>query len=582
MLALDSNAQVSSSAGVNPGLPAFAAAGIGQLDLAPYISQRAVFDWVYENWLTTQYEYYKVTADTLADLAAYTDQKLLDLIIATGYVRPDPDDLTRFQILRKLHIMYPADLNDATKVQGGGRLPLVLLVHGQHKCVEHGEHIPNHQGYVYLQRELASHGIVSVGVDTNAANAIESHIEMRAEIMLGALDAMRAMDADSTSPFYKRLDFNRVGLMGHSRGGDAVVRAAILNALRPSATRHRIRAVCSLAPTDFTGAILPGPPVGLKPNHTDFYLVVYGALDGDVSGYGGALCAGGTGFRHYDRAATDKAMVFLDKCGHNRFNTYWTNDEGGLLVTDINNRLADATTHRLLVNEYIGGLFRWRLLGKQAPKSLFDGTAANSLGVGFSLQWSFGKEVVVLDDFEKATPNEGQRDNRPGTVEKMPEVIADGTAVGKRTNHVTGVLVIAPHSTAEAYRLILPAARRDWSKYDQLIFRASSDADVSPGADLASALPDFKLVFTDTANVSEEVQVTSWLPAGNPTPGNELRPPVDHQTGSGNCTAVRLQTLSFNLSKLTQVNRKQMASVAVVPADIGRTQFFDSFQLVKR
>ena len=86
--------------------------------------------------------------------------------------------------------------------------------------------VPNHQGYGRLQELLAGVGIVSVSVSTNAANFFNANIEMRAQTVIAAMNHLKKLAADAASPYFGRLDLKRVGLMGHSRGGDVVVSVA--------------------------------------------------------------------------------------------------------------------------------------------------------------------------------------------------------------------------------------------------------------------------------------------------------------------------------------------------------------------
>ena len=101
--------------------------------------------------------------------------------------------------------------------------------------------------------------------------------------------------------FAGKVELSQIALIGHSRGGEAVVSAYRTNV--DDARGHNIRAVVSISPTDFLGITLPPVP----------YLVIYGSEDGDVSI--------GWPFRLYDRAASLKAMIFVYGAIHNRFST---------------------------------------------------------------------------------------------------------------------------------------------------------------------------------------------------------------------------------------------------------------------
>jgi hypothetical protein len=562
-----------------------AAPKIGQLDVASFVSQDAVFDEV-RNIAGSRVLIVRRAA-TMSELKGIVGNGRVTALSGAGLLRADPADATLFQILRRLRILYPANAKDTDKVRGTKRLPVVVIVHGQHSPAD-----VNHEGFTYLQEELARLGIVSVSVDTNIANALQSRIEMRAESVLGALDALRDMDGDAASRFHKRLNFDKVGMVGHSRGGDAVVKAAILNRARSAPTRYGVTAVCAIAPTDFTGTLsTPSFVNRLGSADTEHLLVLYGGLDGDVAGFGGASGRGGTGFRHYDRASTQKSMVFLDECNHNRFNSVWTADDRRLLPSDVGS-LVSRAGHEQLAKEYVGGLFSWKLLGSPKPKSLLDGTTTNSVGANAAIQWSFGTRVTALDDFETAAATVGTRALIGATVQDMASVVGvaavGGKAVNERTNHQTGVLAIGPNAPGpppDAYKLTLPAAARDWSGFDLLTVRACADADVSVAAKTAASdLPDFTLVITDTDGKSAVVDIKSLFTPSRPRRPrfHEAKDPND-PSKTENCTAIRLETLAVRLASLSGINRRRIASLAVSPpAGFKVHQFLDSFELVKR
>ena len=114
------------------------------------------------------------------------------------FLRAQAGDPTKFELFGRLRIVYPADAADAKKVGLAGRLPIAVLVHGNAESWQVGE-TRNHDGYSYLQDHLARQGIVSVSVDTNAANYFESLVEMRAQIVLRAIDTLRSLDLNFTS-----------------------------------------------------------------------------------------------------------------------------------------------------------------------------------------------------------------------------------------------------------------------------------------------------------------------------------------------------------------------------------------------
>jgi len=526
----------------------------------------------------------KTTFPTLATLrAAYGSDVSA---IEPKFLIPNKADTTKYQLYRRLRISYPADAKDTKKVSGKGRIPLAVLVHGAHQSWELGGEVRSHDGYAYLQEYLARQGIASVSVDENAANYFGSFVDMRARMALEAIDALKKMDQDPTSRFHNRIDFDRIGLMGHSRGGDAVVQAALFN----KANKHGvIKAVASLAPTDFTGALAkPTDRNVVDEVAAGFYLVMYGGLDGDVSGVGGARQFTGTGFRHYDRATAPRAMVYVPFCDHNRFNDIWSADEHGFIPTDVA-RLHSRADHRQLVIEYVGGLFEWKLLGVKGKANLFNGRAANSLGHDVSIQWAFGAQTKVVEDFEKPTGTIGTRKVVDADIALFADVKVKGAKLEPNTSHQTTILAVIeniPGPAPTTLDLEFPAGQRDWSAYEMLLLNLGTWLDVTSQATIngGDPQPPFDLFLIDGAGGSAKVSS-----AGLTTPDLPGRP-VFHQVDvarSGkppkliNASLHRLATTAITLAPLG-IKLDDVRKLQIVPG-VGFKQriFFDALRLVK-
>lgn len=511
--------------------------------------------------------------------------------VEPAFVRPNPADTAKYQVRRRLRIAYPADPADPDKVVADGRLPVVVIVHGQHLSWEGGVEVRNHDGYSYLQEHLAKLGIVSVSVDENAANFFDSLIEMRAKMTLGAIDALRAMNADSASRFHDRLDFDKIGLVGHSRGGDAVIQAALLN----TGNAHGvIKAVAAIAPTDFTGALLDSAKrLRVDAARAGFLFVMYGGHDADVSGIGGARSFTGTGFRHYDRATAPKAMGYLPFCNHNRFNRTWAADEAEITDSDLL-ALHSRLNHEALANEFLGALFEWHLLGVTARQSLFNGVTGNALGFGVSQQWWFGSTLKIIDSFETASAPTGTRTIAVSEIAPMPDVKAAGTAIELHTSHQTKILAVnenvtaaPPAPTPRALDLALAAAHRDWKGFDVLTFRVGTAVDLTDAGTVAGGVsqPTFEILLIDGAGKTETIASSSFLTSMAPGAPvfHELaiRDSAGTQIGTENVSLHRLGTVRVPLAGMTVDLGDIRRLVVVPPVALAQRLFVDSLGLVK-
>jgi hypothetical protein len=223
-------------------------------------------------------------------------------------------------------VHYPTDLSS-------GPFPLVLFLHGKHSACHDGstelmawpcpppsEPIPSYQGYDYVADVLASHGYVVVSVSANGINAadnltMDSGALARAQLLQRHLDLWEEFDTVGGAPFGStfvgRVDLQRVGTMGHSRGGEGVVRHYGYNAGLGSP--YGIKAVFPVAPVDDNRSVANDVPLAV--------LLPY--CDGDVS----AL----EGIHYFDDArynvAGDRApkhTILVRGANHNFYNTIWT------------------------------------------------------------------------------------------------------------------------------------------------------------------------------------------------------------------------------------------------------------------
>src|SRR5262249_26363326 len=114
---------------------------------------------------------------------------------------------------------------------GEGPFPLVLVVHGNHRMEDVSD-----PGYAYLGELLASRGFIVASIDENFLNLswsgdLGGEMTTRAYLLRQHLAAWRKWNDTPGHLFHRRVDFDRVALVGHSRGGEVVALAAALNRL---------------------------------------------------------------------------------------------------------------------------------------------------------------------------------------------------------------------------------------------------------------------------------------------------------------------------------------------------------------
>lgn len=214
--------------------------------------------------------------------------------------------------------------------RGRGPFPLAVFAHGNHNPNENST-----PGYLYLCRLLASHGVIAATIDVNFLNGFNfGENDGRAIVHLEHLRQFRTWNNTAAHPLHGKVDLNRILIVGHSRGGEAVGHGSFFNR-QPSVGgvlldgsaglgpyRFGITAALAIAPTDRQFTPPTGPTVV-----PDSYVIIHGSKDSDVFTF--------EGYHTYERAhAVDlanptvsdgkfKAMLWVHKANHNQFNSVW-------------------------------------------------------------------------------------------------------------------------------------------------------------------------------------------------------------------------------------------------------------------
>jgi hypothetical protein len=297
--------------------------------------------------------------------------------------------------------------------EGAGPFPLVVMVHGNNSSVRYSD-----PGLAYMGETLASQGIIAVSIDENflGTNVLDRMGPMtgvpaaRAWLILEHLRQLDVWNREGGHPFEQVIDMDAIGLLGHSRGGEAVATAAYLNQLtalpeNPDVTfdhDYGIRAVMGLAPSD--GLYMPGgEPVRLEGID---YLAIQGTWDADVVGFDGE--------KQWQRVETEddtiKTMVYLQRANHTQFNTAWGQyDLGqGLPKHFLNTAgLIDGDDQRAIATTYASAFFRSTLLDEpEAFVGLVDGSVGLPT-VASVRRFASGGVTYVLTDEEDSDPATG-------------------------------------------------------------------------------------------------------------------------------------------------------------------------------
>jgi hypothetical protein len=479
----------------------------------------------------------------------------------------------------------------------GGPFPLVIFMHGRHgvcsssftwPCPAGQTIIPSYQGYAYVASILASHGYIVVSVSANGINAQDNSVfdlgmQARAELIQHHLDIWDNFNTAGGAPFgttfVGRVDMNNVGTMGHSRGGEGVMRHVLHN--RALGSPYGIKAVFPLAPVDFNRPIVNDVPFNV--------LLPY--CDGDVSDLQGA--------HFYDDARysspgdlTAKYTLLVMGANHNFYNTVWTpgfgfpaSDDWGVRgdpVCDSGSagRLS-AAEQRGTGLAYMSGFFRRHLGGETQFDPMLKGDVSpppSAMSDEIYPSYHAPAGATSRRDVNRwLTASHLTTNHLGGAVTQSgftPYDLCGGaspqpqhclpfqstsrqphTTVSARASGMRGLSQVRGGWTAATAHLTnaLPAGSRDVSTFQVFQFRAAVNFD--DVRNLAGVAQDLTVRLTDGAGATADAIVSAHSPALFYPPGlasavpkvvlNTVRIPLTAFSGI-NLTDVRTVALRFN------------------------------------
>jgi dienelactone hydrolase len=279
-------------------------------------------------------------------------------------------------------LRYPAQavgtsrgpIPDAPVAQGGP-FPFVVFSHGRFQEDPYIGH--NHEQASYLLDQLASWGFVvaSVNLDVVGQYGQPAAIKQRGEIVLATIAAFEQLD-----PTLYDIDFQHIGLVGHSRGGEGC-----LAAWKGNTAGYAIRAIATISLTNFQNMSVTGVP----------YLGLYGSKDGDVNN--------GWPIQVYDQAEpAPKLFEYIEGANH-----FWFTDsisyggEGAALIT--------REQHHDVARTYITAFLLRELRGAPLPEAeLCDGKSLTPVTGPIRIHPLFADpQRLLVNSFEEPDADPG-------------------------------------------------------------------------------------------------------------------------------------------------------------------------------
>jgi hypothetical protein len=322
---------------------------------------------------------------------------------------------------------------------------------------------------------------------------------------------------------------------------------------------------------------------------------------------------GGNGFRLYDRSDCNKAMVFIPRATHDRFNSIWAANEAiewpttkeGIALPGVPARALSKSTHESLAQEFIGGFFDLILNSNAVEQPRFRGEIKSPTGASVAHQWHFASATEAIDNFTSTSASDlGVRTLPAGAAvsvfaplkpvttrdERVPHddhaCILNTSAAGKPTiiyEFTTG----APTAwDAVRFRLgrVYPSPTK--TEIDSAVTQSPAAVDVAKLKTLLSTKqtaidavnpPDFEVIFEDTAGQTVHIakaailsnQKNGWARPEAKVPVEIIKNSSGTFAVAGDSTLMWLQTMQITSAQVTGVDQGKLKKISfefTVPA----------------
>ena len=377
---------------------------------------------------------------------------------------------------------------------------------------------PSYLGFEYIGRRLASQGYVVASIDANLVNARTNSgpagdtqlILARGALVLQHLEQLSAWARNGGAPEGAEiakgsLDLRHVGLMGHSRGGEAMRAAYNAYIANGSAWPARVvtpvtfDGIFEIAPTDFRGLNASGVP----------WTVLLPMCDADVIDE--------QGVRAFDRSMADfaenppaqKSTHAVWGANHEFFNSQWmVSDTFGLRplaggATEVYNAYPCRGAGNAPLFPLAPGSASQRLTALSSIAALVRGnvgaTADRTFNENFNTLFALPATVTNEGNTTSAYPTRTDRGYSPTASRTEIRVVEDfdratglntsgqaNAASGIVINHLNGGWPTVSHGTIPNHDPGLRGAYIQWDAASAAVmFQANWTSATAPGVDVS-------------------------------------------------------------------------------------------------
>ena len=438
----------------------------------------------------------------------------IDGLNATGiWVLPDPTTAGPLAVTETLYTggtFLGQDLYYPTNIAGMGQLPIVIVSHGNGHNYTWYDHIGFHLaswGYIVMSHQNDTMPGPETASTTTLTNT-EYLLANQATIAGGAING--------------HLDRHRISFVGHSRGGEGVVRA--YNRVK---TGHFVPTQFNVADIKFVSSIAPISfltSTAATPTGVNFQLI-YGAADSDVTGSPGSTDS--KPFCFYERSTGNKQVIYIQGAGHANFH-----NNGGNCWCTGPDMIPAAEQRKVLLGSLLP-LVKHHIEGHQGARDFLTRSWESFRPLGVASNVIVAKEwrnsdtlpAYVIDDFQTQTALnvsssggavtsnlanivEGRMEDRDGSFAFSAAVPHNGMTNASDTGDQPRCVVFDWSGVDGFYELAVAPAQQDFRDDVWLSFRAAQGTR-HPETDLLNAPLSFSVTLRDMGGVTSTIPLSS-------------------------------------------------------------------------
>lgn len=377
--------------------------------------------------------------------------------------------------------------------------PLVFLVHGN-----------SPPGFNYLGDLLASRGYAVVKIDQTYLNGLWGENGARGWILLEHIKLLKKWNTQPENLLQGMLDFDKIALIGMSRGGEAVALAASFNQLKtvpntnkPTGFGFNIQSVITLAPMDGQYEHSYGKNVLKNTN----YMVLQGGHDADVYQFLGSQQWQRTYF--LDDKEYLKQSIYIYRANHINFNQDMSDDFHWGRQKQFYEKLQTPEQQETLTKVFVSSFLEVTLNGKEQYREILSRPRSGIFNIPKDIYVSryVSSDFQPIENFEAySTGNFGLSSNyRSAEVEGSSNIVAERLRNGSETpNHVLHLKLNSQKETVLTFNIpketLLRFAQNDNPALSFSIARA--DSGISQDCSTYNILMDTSVALRDSSGNS--------------------------------------------------------------------------------